>query len=73
MNRNHGNSGNNDNNSNSNSGNSSPTTIDTSINYGGGNSRIHHTDFENYGSTRSNNTITSITTSDVTQSIINRE
>ena len=39
----------------------------------GGNSRINHTDFNNYGSTRSNNTITSIATSNVTQSIINHE
>ena len=36
-------------------------------------SRINHTDFNNYGSTRSNSPTTSITTSNVTQSIINHE
>ena len=55
INRNHGDSGNSDNNSNSNSSNSSPTTMNTSINYVGGNSRINHPDFNNCGSTRSNN------------------
>ena len=39
--------------------------------YDGGNSHINHTDFSNYGSTRSHNLISSMTTSNVTQSIIN--
>ena len=69
----HGDSGNSANNSSSNSSNSSPTTINTSFDYDGGNSRISHTDFNNHGSPRGNNPIISITTSSVILSIINHE
>ena len=47
--------------------------LNTSIHNNGGNSRINYTDFDNYGSTNSNTTISSITTSNVTQSILNHE
>ena len=48
-------------------------TINTSINNDGGNSRINHTDINKYGTIRSNDTIASITMSNVTQSIPNHE